>query len=93
MRKTGTKALMVVFAFAALSSTARAEARWDGLLNDGNNFNWFAFQQEQRDENSLEARGVQTDFNEAPTFEPEFQVETLRDRLDRPFTTGFSRDR
>ena len=61
--------------------------------HDGNNVNWFAFQQDERDETSLEARGVQTDFNEAPAFEPEFQVDTLRDRLRRPFTTGLTRDR
>ena len=82
----------LVIAFAVFAGMAQAEARWDGLLNDGANVNWFALQQEKRDKNSLEQRGIETNFNEAPMFEREFQVETLREKVSKPFS-GFNRDR
>ncbi len=87
MGMTASKTLIAVFAFAVFTGLAQAEARWDGLLNDGNNVNWFALQEEQPKPNSLESRGVQTNFNDAPVFEPEFQIETLRDQVRRPFTS------
>lgn len=92
MGKTGTSSLVATFALVALTGMAQAEARWDGLLNDGNNVNWFALQKDKREQNALESRGVQTNFDAAPTFEPEFQIETLRDRVRRPFTS-LNRDR
>ncbi|MEM6588074.1 MAG: hypothetical protein AAF641_06470 [Pseudomonadota bacterium] len=85
-------AALTVAALTAATDTARAEPRWEGLLNDGNKVNWFELRREKKNQNTLESRGVQTNFDEAPMFEPEFQVETLRDKVRRPFTS-LNRDR
>lgn len=83
---------VVALAFMALAAPASAEARWDGLLNNSGQVNWFELNSTTPKDNSLEARGIETDFSEDPMFKREFQIETLRDQVQKPFA-GFTIER
>lgn len=84
-------ALLALFV-SPVSGPAQAEARWDGLYTDGPDVNWFDLKATTQPDNSLEARGIETDFSEDERFEPEFEIESFSDRIRRPFSGG-DRDR